>query len=367
MKLKAILSLFYIFTAFTIYAQEETNSSQVKSDALTVFYDKVPPRIYKNELLELKLRATLNSIEDGTLKSELSEFSGVKPINSNIKWRKESDGSFSANYYLKVLQPEIKLPKITTNFMVGEEIKLSVVNEPSAQIAAGTFATSAISCGVIASSLSVANYKIDDYNKNSNILLLDISAKNANLEDFKIPNIQTQGISSIKNSPNDGKLFYYVVIPSSQKSFEFDYFDKEKGEIQKISVSLDLTKIEDKVSTQTDLQPKSTDKAMYVFLTVAVIGGILYGVYYFKREKIFLILIVITVASGIIFLFIPNEQAKIKKDTVVYLLPTENSTPFYKAVSDTPVEKLKESEGYIKVKLEDGKIGWVKGESIVGN
>ena len=82
--------------------------------------------------------------------------------------------------------------------------------------------------------------------------------------------------------------------------------EQEKGEIQKISVSLDLTKIEDKVSTQTDLQPKSTDKAMYVFLTVAVIGGILYGVYYFKREKIFLILIVITVASGIIFLFIPK-------------------------------------------------------------
>lgn len=94
---------------------------------------------------------------------------------------------------------------------------------------------------------------------------LDIAAKNANLEDFKIPNIQTQGVSSIKNSPSDGKLFYYVVIPSSQKSFEFDYFNKEKGESQKISVSLDLTKIEDKVSTQTDLQPKSTDKAIYVF------------------------------------------------------------------------------------------------------
>lgn len=162
-------------------------------------------------------------------------------------------------------------------------------------------------------------------------------------------------------------MFYHLIIPDKQQSLEFEYFDKEKGVMQTIKVALDLSKIEDKVSTQTDLQPKSADKALYVFLTVTVLASILYGIYYFKREKIFLILIVVTIVAGVIFLFIPNQQVKIKKDTIVYLLPTENSTAFFQANEDMPVEKLKESEGYTKIKLKDGKIGWVKGESVVGN
>ena len=162
-------------------------------------------------------------------------------------------------------------------------------------------------------------------------------------------------------------MFYYLIIPNKQKTIDFEYFNKTKNSMEAVSIALDLSKIEDKVSTQTDLQPKSKDKAFFVFLTVAIIAAILYGVYYFKREKIFLILIAITIVAGVLFLFIPNEEVKIKKDTIVYLLPTENSTPFFKAPANIPVEKLKTSEGYVKIKLEDGKIGWVKGDTIVGD
>lgn len=345
----------------------DSSKKQPSEQALFISYDKTPSVLFKNEIFEIKLKALVASNELGLLKTTLANQSGIKLLNSNYKWKLESDGSFVLSLYFKVLdQTVVRLPDIQTVYSIDGVDKESVSMQGQT-ISASSIEPTGKFCGVIASSLSVVNYKIDGYDAQNNILVLDISAKYANLEDFKLQNIGMQGVNSLKNGFESGKMFYYLIIPANQKSLEFEYFDKEKAAMQTVSVTLDLSKIEDKVSTQTDLQPKSSDKALYVFLTVAVIASILYGIYYFKREKIFLILIVATIIAGVVFLFIPNEQVKIKKDTIVYLLPTENSTAFFQATSDMPVEKLKTSEGYVKIKLQDGKIGWVKGEMIVGN
>ncbi len=365
--LQIVVFLFFAFSSALTAADINDSSKKQSSDqALFVSYDKTPSALLKNEIFEIKLKALVASSELGLLRTTLANQSGIKLLNPNYKWKLESDGSFALSLYFKVLDQAVRLPDIETVYSINGADKESVSMQGQTINASSVVPTQKF-CGVIASSLSVNNYKIDGYDAQNNILALDISAKYANLEDFKLQNIGMQGVNSIKNGFESGKMFYYLIIPANQKNLEFEYFDKEKSSMQTISVTLDLSKIEDKVSTQTDLQPKSTDKALYVFLTVAVIASILYGIYYFKREKIFLILIVATIIAGVVFLFIPNEQVKIKKDTIVYLLPTENSTAFFQATSDMPVEKLKTSEGYVKIKLQDGKIGWVKGEMIVGN
>ena len=131
-----------------------------------------------------------------------------------------------------------------------------------------------------------------------------------------------------------------------------------------VTLSLDLSNIEEKVSTQTDLSPKSKDKALYVFIVVALIATILYAIYYFKRDRIFLVLIFVVIGAGFLFLFLPNEEASLKKDCSVYLLPTEGSTAFFKAESDMPVERLKVADGFVKIKLKDDKIGWAREECV---
>lgn len=333
---------------------------------LFVSCETMPTKLYKNEVFEIRLKATVAAEELGALKTTVANQSGLKLLNSNYKWKLDDDGSFSLSLFFKTLDNNVRLPDIQTAYAVnGVDKENTTIN--GGNIEALNIGGSANYCGVIASSLVVNNYKIDGYDASNNILALDISAKHANIEDFKLPNIAIQGVNSIKNDFASTKMFYHLIIPDKQQSFEFEYFDKEKGAMQTVKVALDLSKIEDKVSTQTDLQPKNADKALYVFLTVAVLASILYGIYYFKREKIFLVLIVVTIVAGVVFLFIPNQQVKIKKDTIVYLLPTENSTAFFQANEDMPVEKLKESEGYTKIKLKDGKIGWVKGESVVSN
>jgi len=368
LKIKQVF-LFIIFLGSLCFGADEANITVTPASteqALVVSYAKTPSALYKNEIFEIRLKALVSSSQLGTLKSELSNYSGIKPLNSNYKWTASDDGSFTLQLFFKTIDASVKLPDIKTAFIIDNIDKESVLLE-GVSLEALTINPSLKFCGTIASSLSVTNYKIDGYDASNNILAIDVSARYANLEDFKLQGIAIQGVNSIKNGYENGKMFYYLIIPNTQKTLDFEYFDKNKGGMQSVSVALDLSKIEETVSTQTDLQPKSSDKALYVFLTVAVIATILYGIYYFRREKIFLFLIIATVVAGVLFLFIPNEQVKIKKDAVVYLLPTENSTPFFKAAADMPVEKLKESEGYIKVKLEDGKIGWVKGDNIVSN
>lgn len=362
MNIKNILALMALLLGLNCFGVDE--AANPTGGSLLVSYEKTPTTLYIGEVFEIKLKAVASTTELGLLKTTLSNQSGLKLLNSNYKWKPLEDGSLSLSIFFKVIDQSVRLPDIQTVFAVDG------VDKESASLQGNSIAAASVNqtpkyCGVIASSLEVTNYKIDGYDATNNILAIDVSARYANLEDFKLQNIALQGINTLKNGFDGGKMFYYLIIPDTQKTLEFEYFDKENGSMKAVSVTLDLSNIEDKVSTQTDLQPKSSDKAIYVFLTVAVIASILYGIYYFKREKIFLILIVITIIAGVIFLFIPNEQVKIKKDTVVYLLPTENSTSFFKADADLPVEKLKESEGYIKIKMQDGKIGWVKGDSVV--
>ena len=369
MKIKQIFLFIVIFLSGLCFGAGNSNTTAPMIPAeqtLLVSYEKTPSVIYKNEIFEVRLKALVSSSQLGVLKTTLANQSGVKLLNSNYKWKAGDDGSFTLSLFFKTMETAVRLPDIQTVFAVDNIDKESALLE-GLSLEAGSVNPSSKFCGVIASSLGITNYKIDGYDTSNNILAIDVSAKYANLEDFKLQNIAIQGANSIKNGYENGKMFYYLIIPNSQKTLEFEYFDKNKANMQTVSVALDLSKIEDTVSTQTDLQPKNSDKALYVFLTVAVIATILYGIYYFRREKIFLFLIVATVVAGVLFLFIPNEQVKIKKNAVVYLLPTENSTPFFKAEADMPVEKLKESEGYIKVKLNDGKIGWVKGDNIVSN
>lgn len=371
MRIKTIFIFLLLFFCSFLFATDNNQTvdgvaEQNGEQILVISYDKTPQHLYKNEIFEMRIKALATYSEAGLLKSSLSNQVGIKLLNQTYGWKVGNDGTYTLSLYFKVTDMTVRLPDIQTTFFVQNIDKESALLEGFA-LNVDDITPSSKYCGVIASSLGVINYKIDGYDAANNILAIDVSAKNANLEEFKLQGVNIQGVSSIKNNFDNGKMFYYFIIPNTQKTIDFEYFNKTKNSMEAVSIALDLSKIEDKVSTQTDLQPKSKDKALFVFLTVTIIAVILYGVYYFKREKIFLILIAITVVAGVLFLFIPNEEVKIKKDTIVYLLPTENSTPFFKAPANLPVEKLKTSEGYVKIKLEDGKIGWVKGDTIVGD
>jgi hypothetical protein len=348
-----------------LFAKSDENATMPNEQTIVASYDEIPTKLYKNQLFVLRVKA-LVGVKDGVaITYGLSNIVGIKPLNQGTAFKQENDGSFSLSLSYKVVAQKVRLPDIVVSFDGASAKDSSSLD--GREYTAIAIPQSPSSTDVIAASLRVNNYKIDKYDNDNNILAIDIGARLANLEDFKLKNIATQGANSIKVGSFDSSLFYYLIIPSSQDNIEFQYFNSEKGELETVALKLDFSKIEDKVSTQTDLSPKSKDKALYVFIVVVLLALILYAIYYFKREKIFLVLIIAVVCAGFLFLFVPNEQAVLKKDCVVYLLPTESSTPFFKANDTTPVEKIKDADGYMKIKLGDGKIGWAKAECVGKN
>ena len=71
----------------------------------------------------------------------------------------------------------------------------------------------------------------------------------------------------------------------------------------------------------------------------------------------------------IVFL-IPNKQAFVKSDTTIYILPTKNSTIFYKTKRVNVVQVAMKKENFVKIimNLNNKKIiGWIKEDKLVKN
>ena len=65
---------------------------------------------------------------------------------------------------------------------------------------------------------------------------------------------------------------------------------------------------------------------------------------------------------------LPNSKGIVKKDSYVYILPTKNSTIFFKVENDQRIEILERKNGFIKVLGSDNDfIGWIKEESFGTN
>jgi hypothetical protein len=77
--------------------------------------------------------------------------------------------------------------------------------------------------------------------------------------------------------------------------------------------------------------------------------------------------VTIICALYLVYVYLPNRNFLLQKDTNVFILPTKSSSVFFKTDSDVYVEVLDSQKGYIKVLLPDDKIGWVNEEDISKN
>ncbi|OUR73936.1 hypothetical protein A9Q76_01750, partial [Arcobacter sp. 31_11_sub10_T18] len=69
---------------------------------------------------------------------------------------------------------------------------------------------------------------------------------------------------------------------------------------------------------------------------------------------------------------LPNEVLKVKKNSNIYILPTNNSTVFYKLDKIQKVEILNKKDDFLKIFFKKSNtqkeiIGWIKENNIVKN
>lgn len=335
------------------------------SKNLYVSYTKSPNSVYKNQKFELKVKALITTESFSSLSTNFVNQSNVTILNPNSPWKKVSNDTYENSFYLKAKSQNFKLPTIEVKLWNGSslidisslapnDIKYSNIGKSDDRFS-----------GVIADNIILKAYKTKQYNNQEALTIIDIDSINSNLEDFKLENVVEQGVSNIKDWENIQNLVYYFVTPIYEKNFVFTYFNSSTNSFKEVRVPLVLQN--ELVSTQTDLNPNDSTFEKYKKIAAIVAFVILLLLFIWKRYGFLLILMLISLVFAILY-NLPNEKGFVQKESLIYILPTKNSTVFFKADTQIEVEALETKAGFIKVLgVKDGFIGWIKEDNFEKN
>lgn len=215
---------------------------------------------------------------------------------------------------------------------------------------------------LVASNLKITNLKCTEYDETSTICGMDAKAENTNFNNFSLKNVKSQSITNVGKDYENAKCSIALIFPNNLKSFSFSYFDPIQNDF--IEYSNNIVVESEEISTQTDLNPITKEINFYLQIGSLILAVIcLVIVVIFKR---FFSLIAVALVF-IAFAFIDGGEfsnAKLKAGANVRILPTNNSTIFYKNTSLKEVKVLTKKDDFVKVALDEDTSGWVKNEDI---
>jgi hypothetical protein len=350
-----LIILLNIFLSINLFAAKN----------LYLSYKKIPNQVYKNQKIEIIVKALITTDNFDSLSTSFSNSSNVTILNANSTWRKVSNDTYENSYYFKAKSSNFRLPNINVKLQVnGSVLDESELSSPSirySDIGTGDTRFS----GVMADKFILKAYKTKQYNNKEALTIIDIDAQNSNLEDFKLQGITEQGVSAIKEEDGKQNLVFYFVTPIYEKKVVFTYYNLATRSFKDIKIPLILQN--ELVSTQTDLNPNDSTFERYKKIFAIVVFALFLILFVIKRNKILMIFTVLTFIIALLY-NLPNSKGIVKKDSYVYILPTKNSTIFFKVDNDQKVEILQRRNGFIKVLGQDNDfIGWIKEESFGTN
>ncbi len=151
------------------------------------------------------------------------------------------------------------------------------------------------------------------------------------------------------------------MINKDIENFSFSYFDLKKNKYSHLVIPIIVN--DDSVTTQSDLKPKDQSRErlkMFIAAGVAFIGLIFI---LWRKKYIYLIFILIPLAY-IVYIGMPSKELCIKTGSQIHLLPVQNGTIFETTQTTIYLQKEGSVKNFVKVKLQNDKIGWVKNEDI---
>ena len=354
-KLLSLIILVNILLSINLFAAKN----------LYVSYKQIPKQVYKNQKFEVTIKALVTTKNFDYITTSFSNSKNTKVINPNSKWINTSNANYENKFFFKADKGSFNLPdfsiKLVKNGKVIEVSRLSSKHIIYSDIAKGDERFS----NVIAKDFKLKAYKTKQYNNKESLTIVDIDALNSNLEDFSISGIEEQGISKLNDKYPNQNLIYYVVMPIHKKKVEFNYYNTTSKSFVTITVPLILQN--ELVSTQTDLNPNDSSFEKYKKMAVVLLLLLFILIYIWKRNKIYLVISIILLIISIIYLM-PNKTGIVKKDSYIYILPTKNSTIFFKLENKEKVEVLNRKSEFIKVMGIDKEfIGWIKEDNFGKN
>lgn len=353
--------------AETVATEEPVNSdisalfSETPSaSGLTLEYTDLPARPYVGEIIALTVKLKPVDIASGNIEYTLQNEQGIR-IFSDTPRRKVKDDAVYDTFYFLVQSSDIRIPDITATLTstgaVSETLSGSTMNAAALSPPSGY-------ANVLAEKFTIVNYKTTVYNNESNVVIFTVKANRCNINDFRIPNAIKQGFESKLSNVGESQMTYYVIIPNSEQTLNFSYFNLQKQRYEALSIPIIVD--DDTVSTQSDLSPTDARHTELKVGASVVVVLILAGLFYWRRQKWYLYASALPMFY-IIFALLPNQDICVKKDAPVYLLPIKNGTIFEMTLQEEHLEAEKEVGDFIKVHLSDGKVGWVNKRDLCSN
>lgn len=327
---------------------------------LYLSYEKVPQRVLKGEIFPLTIK-TLSTIKDFVdITYELSNSEGLKLL-SDFPSREIDSKYYYETFYFLVTSKNATLPNFKATLLdynntpyrattlLGEKLNVIALN-PQKDFS-----------NIVADSFEIVEYKTTSYDITRNIVIFVATATNCNISALKLNGVFKQGIESLTESYLDSKVTYYAIIDKNIENLSFSYFNLTKNRFLPINIPIIVN--DDSVTTQSDLKPKDQSREILKMSIAAIIAFGAFLMTLLRKRYIYMLIIVLSLAY-IAYTAIPSKEVCIKQGSNIYLLPVANGTIFETTPSRYNLHKEDEVKGWIKVQLENKKIGWVRDEDI---
>ncbi|MFB1644463.1 hypothetical protein [Campylobacter molothri] len=334
----------------------------IPQSSLVLTNDEYPHKVYVGEVFPITIHAKTTENTNFDFKINLKKNDDLLFLNPSAKWE-NIQGEYITTLWFEAKTSNASLEQISIQLLRnGEVFQQSTLNLNPIRYEI-TPSDNHFS-HLVASSLEVKKIKTKNFDNSNIIVMLELNATNTNLKSFYINGVKKQGVENLKGDFNASTGFYYALFPSSKTHFDFSYFNKNTKSLENMSFRLVIS--DDEISTQSDLNPTNKDFNIYKQYVLWFFTFVFALVFVWRKNYIILAL---AIACFILSFFIDTsiKNGILKSGSRVRILPTEPSTFFYTAHSKEKVKILGKRLNYIKVVLENGKIGWVLREDLQKN
>ncbi|MDD2699242.1 MAG: hypothetical protein PHF17_10610 [Arcobacteraceae bacterium] len=361
---KLFVSFLALFLGLSLLSNEvDPNSPQASSSkVLYAKYTSYPNSVHTGEKFNVTIEASILLPEDKefSLFTDIPDVPNLEKKTNEITWYKKDNAKYEATLSFQAKDEPFSFPIIGLSIL---DTNNSTIDKSLLILDTITFNKLSINkdlyANISASTLSIQNLKIKQYNNDELLCSMEIHGRNSNLKDFKIPNYINQGTKELITKNGEEILYYFVIVPLDTKSIQFQYFNQTTNSLTLLETPIVVE--EDLVSTQTDLNPNEGNMGFFKKVFFAFMTTIFLMIYYYKRYKFSLFFAAFFMII-LINMMLPNSHMVLKKDQRVYILPTLNSTVFKIINEEEDVEVLMDKNGFKKVLFKNSHIGWVKNE-----
>lgn len=323
-------------------------------------YENMPARVLKGEIFTITIKALSTVIDFTDITYKISEATGLKLLNEYPSREADSKYYYDTFYFLTTEEGAI-LPNFTATLLNygGDQFKRTTLQGKKLNVV--SLNPKKNFSNIIANSFEILDYKTTSYDQTHNIVVFTATATNCDIASFELTNVAKQGIESVVESYFDSKITYYAVIDKNIENFSFSYFNLIKNNFALVNVPIIVN--DDSVTTQSDLKPKDQSHERLKMSIAAVVGVIWLIIVLLRRKYIYIIFVAIPLAY-IVYIGMPSKDVCIKSGTDIHLLPVSNGTIFETTSNVYYLQKEGKAKDFVKVKLKNEKIGWVKNEDI---